>query len=111
MEISTEPKEQVLFQTDSFITMEEIKDSIPFATENVLHALYLRYNEKYLTDEEKKYHIMCLERLRTKALAERNAYSEMVEVKDATKEQLEYLEDKVVEISQDNIDESNNSGL
>jgi hypothetical protein len=108
---STEPKEELLFQDDCYISMESIKAQLPMVTENVLHALYLRYNDKYLTEDEKKYHIMCLERLRTVALAERKAYKDMVEVNDATKETLKYLPDQVKEISQGIIDEPDNTGL
>lgn len=70
-----------IFPANQFISFDTIRESIPFVTETVLHVLYLRHNYQFLSQEEIDAEYLLLSRLKSKAEAEREAYSTMIENK------------------------------
>jgi len=65
MELIEKRDEGVVMKEGMFYTLDAIKDTIPFLDDVSYRLLYLRFNDKYLTPEEKKVEELMIERLRT----------------------------------------------
>ncbi len=57
--------EGVIMKEGMFFTLDAIKENIPCLDDVTYRLLYLRFNDKFLTQEEKKAEELMIQRLRT----------------------------------------------
>ena len=65
MELIEKKDEGVVMKEGMFYTLDNIKEHIPFLDDVSYRLLYLRFNENFLTEEEKKAEELMIQRLRT----------------------------------------------
>jgi hypothetical protein len=65
MEVIEKKDEGVIMKEGMFYTLDAIKEHIPFLDDVSYRLLYLRFNENFLTEEEKKAEELMIQRLRT----------------------------------------------
>ena len=65
MELIEKRDEGVVMKEGMFYTLDAIKDTIPFLDDVSYRLLYLRFNDNFLTEEEKKAEELMIQRLRT----------------------------------------------
>ena len=75
-----------------FYSLDNIKEHIPFLDDVSYRLLYLRFNENFLTEEEKKAEELMIQRLRTNKHNADKAILEEFEKNEANHQPLEEVE-------------------
>ena len=63
IELISKSDDAVIMKEGMFFTLDAIKDNIPCLDEITYRLLYLKFNDKFLTEEEKKAEELMIKRL------------------------------------------------
>lgn len=92
IELISKSDDAVIMKEGMFFTLDAIKDNIPCLDEITYRLLYLKFNDKFLTEEEKKAEELMIKRLTANRDSSNKAVLEEFEKNEANHQPLEKVE-------------------